>query len=825
MTWERIREELQRAYAQWQLGESHLTAGSSDPLNRLSRSQANELLAQARELLGGPSSPSGKRYSALIVTKAPHTGSDHTVAAILARCLAFGLTVERVMPQDPGDAERIAHALYPDVWLNFIRLPSGNSIWSQIDAAFDKDDYEAIFGERYERTTVVTGHQACVDNRLTHSDLMSIWQTGREPLTHSAAVAAYGSTGAATLFGRGNRGSYQWYRGTFPVGIHRIRSNLMAFSLRHERLYDGRPIIILNGHFTLLSRQFRGIGNHGPTVIELGLEDHPTIGDVRQRLIGAADQPSECLPGTMRRDALDGFFCTDAPGDPVVPWANAVHASDGYLAGAIETAAILGGTMAGAMAKRLISLGYAPREIDTLIMKDPVVVAEGDEQRLTKRTAMLSTDECIAEIQQWFPPLGADGSPPVSTYLLSAMIGAEVAARSDAALDQPHPQPGSRRPQPGQVHDCVELPESLGSQGEVLMAAGGLGLLVPLAGSGGRFGGYDVAEGKSRRLKALLPVFSLGGLTLSSLDIRAAHVRFIARRCESSIPMFLSCSHITEPKAREWLATQPDIQLEIARVPEMYRIKIDDWDANAGAPEMTGADDILRSPNGTPLLKPSGSLGLLISAAYSGTLSRWQRRGVRVVVAANADDVAFRVDPRIVGLFAASPGLDAVVLTTPCSVDVASDSAQTRRGGLLREQSAGDGWSVYVEEHAKSVSRSHHDQFSTNQVYFSVESLCGLFEDMTSEGIDSIRRRLPLYYEIKRVRVGDRNVGALHGYQTYGDVLRLMPRVMAVSMTEGPRPRQLRGYAPLKSPSDVQVAQEMLNAIGGLGDQLILPMS
>jgi hypothetical protein len=818
VTFQRVIKELQRAHAQWQLHETHRK--DCEPDTSLSRGQAEEIVVQARGLLAGASAASSDTHdTALIVTKAPHTGSDTTVVAMLARCLAFGLAIERVVRRAPEDADQIAHALYPDVWLNFVRLPSGNSVWTRIDGTFDKSDYATIFGQQYQRAAVVTGHQACLDNHLTQAELMAIWQTGREPLSYATAATQYGRPAADLLFGSNRSMDYQWYRGPFPVGIQKIGSNLMAFSLRHERLYGGRPVVVLNGHFALLSQRFRGVGGRGPTIIELGLEDHPAIADIRRYLIGAADQPKECLPGTIRRDAYDGFFCTDAPDYPVVPWANAVHASDGYLAGAIETASVLGVTTAAVMTRRLTEFGYSRAEIEMLIMKDPIVVADGDEQRLTRRTAMLTRNECMESIRQWFPPLKTEHSPPASAYLLSALIEADAAARLDVALDLPQPEADSRCPGRGSVRNCEDLPADLIGRGEALIAAGGFGLLVPLAGSGGRFGGYDVAEGKGARLKPLLPLFELDGRMVSSLDVRAAHARFLAKRFGVPIPMLLSCSHVTEPRVREWSAGVDSIEVAIARVPEMYRIKLDDWDANAEAPDVSGADDVLRDEYGNPLLKPSGSLGLLLSAIQSGSLQAWQQRGVRVVAAANADDVGFRVDPRILGMFDASPTLDAVVLTIPVGNDE-SGVVRYPRGGLLREHPAGDGWSAYIEEHAQPPATPRDEQFSTNQIYFRVESLCRLLENPTAESMDALRRRLPLYFEVKQVAIGRRQVGALHAYQTYGDVLRLLPAVTALSMSRTARQGQVGGYAPLKAPPDVAVAQALLDAMRALGDEL-----
>lgn len=817
MTWERVARELRRAHAQWQVDGPHAAARLSAPGGSLSRTRAEELLARARSLMTADSvTPAVEGYRALIVTKAPHTGSDHTVAAIVARCLAFELTIGRVVRRPPADAERIAHALYPDIWLNFVRLPSGNSAWSRIDQIFDNDDYKAIFGEPYRRDAVVTGYQACLDNGLTRPELMEIWQTGREPLTRATAVAAFGRPGADVIFAGRDGDLYRWYRGTHPVGIHKIGSSLMAFSLRHERLYGGRPVIVLNGHFTLLSQRFRGVGDRGTTVIELGLDVGPSIRDVRVRLVGAADRPAECLPGTIRRDAYDGFFLTDAPDDPVVPWANAVHASDGYLAGAIETAAVLGDTDNDALHEKLIGLGYSRVEIEALVMTDPVVVAHGEEQRLTKRTAMLSREECLGSIGRWFPPLGAGNSPPTSPSILSALIEAGGDG-SGVELDRARTEPGSRPPLPGTVRGVADLPDALRHDGEALIADGGLGLLVPLAGSGGRFGGYDVAEGRPERLKPLRTVFRVKEQAVSSMDVRAAHAHFLARRGGTRVPLLLSCSRTTAPRVREWLTQNGDVDAEVAMVPEMYRIMVGRGEEDTCSRDLGTVDNVLRDPDGTPLLKPSGSLGLLLAASHSGVLDRWRNAGVRVVAAANADDVGFRVYQHVLGMFVASPSLDAVVLTTPVVVD---EREHGPRGGLLRERPVRGGWSAYVEEHARPSTGATEEHFSTNQIYFRLDSLRRLFDGPDGDRLDSVRRRLPLYFEVKPVRVGERAVGALHAYQPYADVLRLLPSVVALTVRRAPGPGQAGGYAPLKSASDIPVAQSVLDAIGAVGDTL-----
>ncbi|MEU4220876.1 UTP--glucose-1-phosphate uridylyltransferase [Actinoplanes sp. NPDC026623] len=803
MTHTRLAEQLLRACTRW--GQEATAVLDVDRI-------VSQAAALVRE-------PGGQRKpdldSAVIVTKAPHAGSESSVIAIVARCLAFGVHVQRVVRMESDQAESIARALYPDVWLNFVRMPVGQRAWDRLAEVFDCDDYETIFGCRYSPTAVVTGYQAVQDNRLSETELMEIWQTGREPLPRDAAAQHYGQAAADLISPDTATAAYFWYRGRFPIGIHRIGSSLMAFAMRHPRLYGGRPIVLLNGQFSLLPQRFRGSGDAGAVVIELGLTDATTIPDLRRRLIGDSDDPRECRPGSIRRDAYDGDFETDAPETVVTAWANAVHASDGYLAGAIEASALLGAESGREFRQRLESLGYSSTEIDLLIMKDPVIAADGDEQRLTKRTAMDDRERCLETIQRFFPPLERFAFSGTARFPLSALLDRRPTDRSATAINRPAPELVSRFPlaPPSAVSDAASA--ALVAAGETLIGRNGLAIMTPCAGSGGRFGGYHVPEGDLARLKPLLGLFDVAGRQVSAMDVRTAHVRALGRRFGVVPPMLVSCSHQTEPHLRRWArGAADDLDLTTARVPVMYRLRVDQTGPNSALPAATSADQILRDLDGSPLLKPVGSLGMLIAAACSGTLRSWAEGGVQVAVTANSDDVGFRVDPAILGLFVQRPALDAVVLTVRRSGAV--------RGGLLRERSVGEGWSAYIEEHAEA-SGSGFDQFNTNQIYVRVSSVRRALGGDGPDEVYEACRRLPLYFEQKQVNVGGVQVPTLHGYQTCADILRLLPTVLALRLSPHPEPGQCGGYAALKSAADVPGAQEILTALVAAGDRLELP--
>ena len=818
-------EHLRQAHAQWQLEPNNACHPRQLLPYVMSAEGAASLLEKAHQLIDEPApTRENTAHPAVIVTKAPHAGSRGSIAAIVARCLAFGASVAQIRVLEDTSADAVAHTLYPDVWLNFNRLPSGTASWRLLEQKFNTEGFLRIFGQPYDRDLVVTGRQACQDNGLTHAQLAELWQEGREPLNRTPFVQRYGERAADLVFG--DRSSYDWYRGRYPIGIHRMNSGLLAFSMRHESLYGGQPIVILNGHYALLAQRFHGSDGTGATVIELGLTAQSTIHAIRTRLIGAESFPEACQPGSIRRDAFDGFFETDSPSTTVTAWANVVHASDGYLAGTLEVIGLLD-RRPRLLQRTLLDEGYMQDELDCLLFTDPVVVAYGDEQRLTKRTAALDSGECLATIEKYFPPLRRSGSQGLTAFPLRELLSR---ARNDSDLspsrfDRPVPEPVTRRPMTP-PEDILSLSPELARMGSEMLSRGGVGLLVPLAGAGGRFGGYDLPEGHPGRLKALRPAFNINGTKLSSLDIRLAHTRYLRSFYGSSMPLILSCSHLTEPHVRDWLESHQDAEAMVVRTPEMYRVRVDRGIARMKVPEASTADRILRDNEGRPLLKPSGSLGLLLAAMNSGQLDTWLAEGIEVVVAANADDVGFRVDRRVVGLFAQHPELEAVVLTTPVSTKTADSDgdgatgAVMDRGGLLREREVDGHWSVYIEEHAVPTRPYADEQYNTNQIYLRLSSLLNHMQSIFMRDLGQMHRKLPLYYELKIVTVNGSRFDAMHAYQVYSDFLRLLRHVAAIQISRHPRDGQPSGYAPLKTARDLAFGDDLLAELNAGHDEL-----
>lgn len=328
----------------------------------------------------------GRGNPLVVVTKAPHGCGATATAAIVARCAAFGLHVRRIEQIPPGAASAVAQTLYVDAWVFFRAVPRSDSTWSAIEQKFANAQFETVFGEAFRRSMVLPAADVLRDNDMTDDELADIWNEGRNPIDGSVLSRRYGDSVATLLTGEGS--SYDWYRGPWPIGVHRIAPSLFAFALRHERLYAGAPVIVLNGNFLLLSSLFTSSNADDGrcSVIAVTIPaGSATVSQVRSWLIGEYDDPAECWPGTIRHDARDRRF-PSASGAPVHPWSNVVHCSDGYLAGLIETRGLLDTNGDSELHARLVDQGYDPEELRRFVLADPVIRSPAGLRHMTQQT-------------------------------------------------------------------------------------------------------------------------------------------------------------------------------------------------------------------------------------------------------------------------------------------------------------------------------------------------------------------------------------------------------------------------------------------------------
>jgi hypothetical protein len=695
-----------------------------------------------------------------LVTKRPHATSDRAVAAVADRLTAAGAEVLRIRRATDGDA--VVKALYPAAHERYTVAPTAKSTWDALRKRFDGKRFTTVFGEPYAPDLVVPGAVAAARFGLSEPGLTAIWEEGRPPVTRETLASRYGANAAEVLTAGGSH--YAWFRGPWPVGIQRIAPGLMAFALRHERLGD-RPLIVLNGHVPGLAELF----GEGTAIIGVGL-DGLSVAELRHRVVGDDNRPERCAPGTIRRDAADGTFPLD-PGPPVDSRRNVVHCSDGLLAGERESRALLG-PEPGALTEQLHAAGLTHDEIETIVLRDPVVAADGVEQPLTDATSGMDLVDTVRTITHFFPPVFGAANGFASGLSLATFVR-EVHARSEADTTE--------------IRATTAIAPPAEHEQAGIAAMDAVGFVVPAGGTGGRFGGYGLPETHPDRQKALVPVFEADGKPVSALDIRLANVRYWRAATGARLPVAVMASPTSHDALAAW-ARKNDAELYDQH--GVYRLR-------PGAERWF--DRVAREPDGTPSLKPPGHLGALTCLALSGILDRWAADGIEYLAVANGDDVGFRLDPRIVGMLAADPGLDAVVAGVRWGP---SDS-----GGAICEVRTGDGWRVGVAE-SGGQDRLADPLYSTNQFVVRVEAVRRVF-GLPGDVVAAVRRfvdRQP--FHVERKKVGD------------ADAVQLQQRInavfshlrMAVVRLSRDEPLDTRGsYAGLKRRDDVPFGQWLLD--------------
>lgn len=699
-----------------------------------------------------------------LVTKQPHAVSDRAVSAVVDRLTAAGTRVLQVRRADDGAG--VVAALYPAAHARYTSPPTSESVWAALRERFDGERFATVFGVPYSPDLVVPGAEAVTRFGLTEPELTAIWEEGRPPVSRETLAARYGEAAADALTGGGSH--YAWFRGEWPVGIQRIAPGLVAFAMRHERLADGRPVIVLNGYVPGLAALFGA----GTAIVEADLAGLP-VAELRHRVVGHDNRPERCAPGTIRRDAADGLFPLD-PGPPVDSRHNVVHCSDGLLAGEIETRALLG-SGPGALTERLRAEGLTTEEIETIVLRDPVVA----EQALTDATRGAGLDDCVRTITRFFPPVfgaanGFASGLPLATFVREF--------RSPAADPHDEVRPVAA-PLPPPEHEEAGL---------AAIGAGAVGFVVPAGGTGGRFGGYGLPESHPDRQKALVRAFRVGGKAVCGLDIRLANARHWRAVTGARLPVAVMASPTNHEAISAW-ADDPDVV--VYRQYGVYRLLAD-------ANRERWFDGVLREPGGAPSLKPPGNLGALTCLALSGILEDWAADGIEYLALANGDDVGFRLEPRIVGMLAADRELDVVAAGVPWRPGA-------NQGGAIGEVRG----RVGIVETGGPVPDSL--LYNTNQFVVrvaAVRRVLGLPADDTVAAVRRFVDKQPFHVEHKRV--GDVDAVQL---QQWVHAAFTPLRMAAVRLS---RPETRGSYAALKRPEDVTFGQWLLDTMAEAGDDL-----
>ncbi|GLH99812.1 hypothetical protein [Phytohabitans aurantiacus] len=833
-----VLADLQGAVGRWTLA-----GGRAAPVPH----RLDAVVDDAVSIVAGETRAGGPRAMFCVVTKGPHLATDTSLACVAARLSAFGVTVSGL--RRISDAGRhVVESLYPLATRYFDQGPTAPALWDLLADRFDRDEFLAIFGCRYDSSLVVSGARAIRDNGLTPGELTRIWETGRRPVSRDTLIRHYGGRATSALLGAGDATQYDWFRGRLPVGISRIASSLTAFALRDDRLYAGAPVIVINGHVPGLVDLFDPVA----WLFDLGIEGSGVqIGDVRRALIGDDSRPEHCRPGSLRRDAVDHLMPL-ADDRPVTSRFNLVHSSDGLLAGLTELRKLAPDCASGPdlLTAGLIQGGLTDAEIERIVLADPRVLPERPSGWLTDMTCGLDLKACTAEILRFVPPVFG----PANQYADGVRFDL-----LDRALRQP---PNSVSDGPGADAGVLKeplvtvtaLPDARDeARGTAIIAAGGVGVLAPAGGTGGRFGGYGVPETDPARQKALVPAFIVRRRRLSAIDIRLANVRHWDAGQPGRVPMAVMASPTSQAALHEWrdrLVEPYRRSVRIFAQHGIYRIDVGLLNDN---PRDGWVDVILRDARGRPSLKPSGGMGLLSCFVLSGLLDTWEQQGISYIASANGDDVGYRLNPGIIGYLDRHPMVDGVLAGVPWGF-----SACVQRAGVsIAVRGDESGWSMDETgsplAHPLPITVRTYDVggalcmtdgpygshmsildggrtpdalFNTNQTYLRLSAIRRILNETDADHhVEAVRRltdRQPLSLEDKVVMVDGVERHARQLSQPAHGILAALRRVDVVTLTRRIEPGIRGTYAALKNPADVRFGQLALDRMQEDDDDLLL---
>ena len=247
------------------------------------------------------------------------------------------------------------------------------------------------------------------------------------------------------------------------------------------------------------------------------------------------------------------------------------------------------------------------------------------------------------------------------------------------------------------AEDLAELPavsspeyERLRELGEQALRAGQVALLVLAGGMATRMGGV---------IKAL--VDAIPGK--SFLDLRRAEMRALERRYGAVPPLWLMTSHSTDAGIRQALGDDLDGQ-NIATFTQHLSLRV------------TPAGDVFFDKKGQPSEHAPGHGDLPDALRESGLLSAFVKRGGKVIMMTNIDNMGGTLDPVAIGFHLAHG--------KPVTAEVV-DKLPTDRGGIPAYV---DGTLCILEEFRipPSFDPKSVPVFATNVFYFDAQSILDL---------------------------------------------------------------------------------------------------
>jgi UTP--glucose-1-phosphate uridylyltransferase len=212
---------------------------------------------------------------------------------------------------------------------------------------------------------------------------------------------------------------------------------------------------------------------------------------------------------------------------------------------------------------------------------------------------------------------------PEVLEMIRARLSSSGVATHQIALPGPLEIPSDADLLPLPLKDSEEG-KSLALEGLAAIRAGQVGVVVLAGGMATRFGGVVKAAVE------VVPGYSF-------LRVKLADIQNVSMLTGSSIPVFLMTSFATSDEIRRLMreVIHPHCPIEIVEQSVTMRL--------------TSTGQVFHDALGRPSLCATGHGDLLPSLRASGAIGRFREKGGRVLLVSNVDNLAARLDPRVIG--------------------------------------------------------------------------------------------------------------------------------------------------------------------------------
>jgi cytidylate kinase len=368
--------------------------------------------------------PSGRAIEdaeLVLLVKPPVASDPAAVSNIVRRIQLHGWEIARLKVFSGEYFQQHAETItdfYREASAGFHDRPPGSAVLEKIMPIYDVPAFEFLFGEAYSDALVFPAESLIARYGVSADTIAELWEFGRRDISAEQFQrwfeldAVVRDASGLRLEKRGrvlivppveparDHDRWQWFNANACFSLNKIGRSRSAFAVKHPRVRDGRPTIILNGHVLGLMRLFTETKDTVTVAMALARGARASsIGLLRKYLSGDKSNPFRCEPGSIRRDAATGHLRLPFDhGDKAYlnGLKNVLHLSDSSLEGMAELSTLFDIAAADTKVGRALrASGAQPQRIEALARNE---VRDDSGSGVFERCSSMEAAELVAYV-------------------------------------------------------------------------------------------------------------------------------------------------------------------------------------------------------------------------------------------------------------------------------------------------------------------------------------------------------------------------------------------------------------------------------------------